>query len=312
MKAKVPEVRHCVVCGCDQTINQFHPKRSPGPVVQCLSCQLVYVSPILDDSALIRSGPVLSNLDSKVLTGIDMQDFIGCWELSLLKSKLDERTALEFNALKSLELIDVYTRPPGRLLDFGCGWGFYLGIAKDRGWDTYGLEPLPCHASYARAHFGATVITDTLCNNSFPIEFFHVITAYQVFEHLPDPTGDLTKLHRILIKGGIILIEVPNIETWSVRLFGPRHRHFVQDHLTFFSPRTLTLFLENNGFEVLDIVNSTRHMTVRHLLSRWLSPLLPRILLQIAEVTSKRLRFWERIISLNLGDIITVVGRKVT
>ena len=37
----------------------------------------------------------------------------------------------------------------GRLLDIGCGYGVFLKIAKDRGWDVTGIEIASMAASYA-------------------------------------------------------------------------------------------------------------------------------------------------------------------
>lgn len=228
----------------------------------------------------------------------------------MLPAKQAEWPAFRVNAADALDRIQQHVQPPGRLLDFGCGWGFFLSVARERGWEPYGLEPLPGHAVYARARFGVNVITDVLRDDTFPPDSFDAITAFQVFEHLPDPASNLARLHRILKPGGLILIEVPNIDTWSVRLLGPRHRHFVQDHLNFFSPHTLTLLLENHGFQVLSTCHPTRRMTVRHLVADWGGRYLPEPVTSAAQALVRRLGLWERVISMNLGDIVEVMGRK--
>jgi len=255
---------------------------------------------------------VLDNLDPNVLASTDLRDIAGCWELSLLPAKAAEWPAFRLNAGDALDRIEQYVQPPGRLLDFGCGWGFFLGVASERGWEPYGLDPLPGHAVHARAKFGATAVTDILRDDTFPPDYFDAITAFQVFEHLPDPAGDLARLHRMLKAGGVILIEVPNIDTWGVRLLGPRHRHFVQDHLTFFSARTLALLLEKHGFEVLSSYHPGRHMTVRHLVADWGGRYLPKPVVSATEALARQLGVWERVIPVNLGDIATVIARKET
>lgn len=302
--------RRCAICDQDQAEYLVRPASSPGPVVRCQHCGLLYVSSIQDGRALIQDGPVLGNLDPKVLTSANLRDIAGCWELSLLPAKQVERPAFRLNAADALDWIEQFIQPPGRLLDFGCGWGFFLGVASERGWEPYGLEPLPGHAVYARAQFGATVVTDTLRDDTFPPHFFDAVTAFQVFEHLPDPASDLARLHRLLKSGGVILVEVPDIDTWSARLLGPRHRHFVQDHLTFFSARTLALLLEKYGFQVLDSYHPTRHMTIRHLVSGWGGRYLPKHVVSTAEAIARRLGVWGKVVGINLGDIVTVIARK--
>lgn len=304
--------RCCAICGQDLAELLFRPKSSPGPIVRCRRCRLVYVSPVENARAVIRDGPVLGKLDPKVLTSADLRDVAGCWELSMLPAKQAEWPAFRLNAIIALDRIERYVQPPGRLLDFGCGWGFFLGVARERGWEPYGLEPLPGHAVHARARFGATVVTDILHDDTFPPDSFDVITAFQVLEHLPDPASDFGRLRRMLKPGGVILIEVPNIDTWSVRLLGPRHRHFVQDHLTFFSARTLALLLEKHGFEVLRAYHPDRYMTVRHLVADWSRRYLPKPIINIVAATMRCFGVWEGVIGINLGDIITMIARKAS
>jgi 2-polyprenyl-3-methyl-5-hydroxy-6-metoxy-1,4-benzoquinol methylase len=144
---------------------------------------------------------------------------------------------LRRNASDVLGIIEKYvdnTSKDRNILDFGSGWGFFLAVAKEKGWNAFGLEPLPAASVYARARFGLNVVTDTLRENSFSPEFFDVVTSFQVFEHLPNPGQDIRNIHEILRKNGIVLIEVPNFETWTMQIMKSKHRHFVQDHLNFF------------------------------------------------------------------------------
>jgi SAM-dependent methyltransferase len=123
---------------------------------------------------------------------------------------------------------------------------FFLAVAKDRGWFAYGLEPLPVCSVYARSKFKLNIVTDTLHEDTFPLEYFDAIASFQVFEHLPYPNRDIQILHKILRRDGLILIEVPNFDTWTMHLMKSRHRHFVPDHINFFSRKTLVQFLTNN------------------------------------------------------------------
>lgn len=296
----------CVICGGSSTAPLFRPAHSPGPVVRCRVCGLVYVSPIEDDHAVITA-PLAPGDDPTWRTTSDIRLLSGCWEATELAERRAEWPALRRNALAALKRIERHRPPPGRLLDIGCGWGFPLGAARERGWKPYSLEPLAGHALYTRATTGAEVLTDVLHDDSFPPSFFDVITAFQVLEHLPDPAGDLQRLYGFLKPGGIVLIEVPNIATWSVALLGSRHRHFTSDHLTFFSPRTLRALLGKRGFEVLEVYFPTRWMTLRHLFGRWGRWLLGR---PPAPITHRVSCLQRLVLPLNLGDIFAVIGRK--
>lgn len=300
----------CALCSSWDHQVLYRPAHSPGPVVRCRRCGLVYVSPRRRCQALILDGPVLGDQPAHLRWSRNLGDIESSWELPLLRNREAEYAALRLNSEDVLSRLSRLIGKAGRLLDFGCGGGFFLGTAKELGWEAYGLEPLAGHAVYARARFGVRVVTDTLRENSFPMAFFDAITALQVFEHLPDPLGDLQKLTQFLKPGGAILIEVPNVETWSVQLFGARHRHFVQDHLYFYSPKTLAKMLVECDLEVMHVYYPSRRMTVRHLLVDWGGRSWPSWLARLVAGAVRQAGGLDKIISVNVGDIVAIIGKK--
>lgn len=251
----------------------------------------------------------MGDLPVQLLRSENPADFGDCWELTQFPSKVAEQATLQANAHAALERIHRYIEPPGRILDFGCGWGFFLASAKAIGWEAFGIDPLPAHSARARS-IGLTVVTDTLQIDTFPAEAFDVITAFQVFEHLLNPLEELEKLYRFLRPGGILLIEVPNIETWGVKLMGNRHRHFVKDHVTFYSAATLQMMLRMSGIEPTETYLPTRRMTVRHLTDAWLAKYLPGSITSMIRRISSRMQFRDRAVGCNIGDIVAVIGQK--
>ena len=307
-------VRPCPVCGRQTARLLYRPAAAPGPVSECCGCSMVYVAEVTDNRALIVEGPVVpEGVDPRILTSSNLDDVRNSWEFELLPLKEAEWPAVRRNAAHALRRLDKHARlgpSDRRILDFGSAWGFFLAVAKEHGWEAYGLEPLPASAVYARAKFGVTVKADTLREDTFPAQFFDAITAFQVFEHLPNPAGDLALLRRMLRNGGILLIEVPNIRTWSVRVLRSRHRHFVQDHLNFFSAETLRRLLTETGFEVVDEYCPTRRMTVRYLIECWAARCLPA-LVPVLRSIAKRAGAWDRVVAINIGDIVAVIARKL-
>lgn len=299
----------CFVCGSGQLVFLYRPNRSPGGVVRCGNCGFAFVAQVDDDRSIIDENRA-AGIEDRLRHSRDLGDLSGCWEVGELSAKLGEESALRANACDALSRIGEYTAPPGRLLDFGCGWGFFLNTAKEQGWAIYGLEPLPGHAIYTRGKIGADVVTDILRDDTFPDNFFDVITAFQVFEHLPDPAGDLIRLRRALRPGGILLIEVPNIDTWSVSLLGKRHRHFVADHLNFFSGKTLGRLFLSSGLDVVNTYYPTRQMSIGYLTTAWGGRLLPERVVGGLTATLKPSCLWHKTVHLNLGDIVAVIGRK--
>lgn len=173
------------------------------------------------------------------------------------------------------------------------------------GWDCYGIEPLVMPSIYARGKHGLNVITDTLHDDTFPPEFFDVITSFQVFEHLIRPDDEIHRIRHILKRRGLVVVEVPIIDTYVGNLLGSRNRHFVEDHVSFFSVHTLCQLLQNAGFTIINIEYPARYMSLRHLIG-WLGKYgkMFRSFLNMPErVLNKRLY-------VNIRDIVCVFAQK--
>ena len=119
-----------------------------------------------------------------------------------------------------------------RLLDIGCGNGFFLASAKEAGWQVSGVEPDPVAAAVARDR-GVHVMVGTVDLLADESNCFDVITLSHVIEHVHEPQKLLESVHRLLKPGGVIYVETPNIESHGAALFkkewrgleSPRHPH---------------------------------------------------------------------------------------
>jgi 2-polyprenyl-3-methyl-5-hydroxy-6-metoxy-1,4-benzoquinol methylase len=299
--------RNCCVCGKDNTSYLFSPLESAGPVVKCKQCGFTYVNPIESTKTLIQEGPVLGGRPDFLLTSTNIKDIEGSWEQPVIERFLQELPMKILNANDALKHLNEFIRHPGTILDVGCFCGVFLNTAKHAGWQCYGLEPLVMPAIYARGYYNLTVKTDSLRGDIYPGEFFDTVTSFQVFEHLIRPDQEIRLIRNILKPGGLLMIEVPNIDTFMVKLLGKKHRHFVQDHISFFSAKTLSQLLVQHGFKVRKVYYPARMMSLNHLAS-WLrkqfhitgEELKPGILTKLLE----------RPIQLNIGDIVSVIASK--
>lgn len=102
--------------------------------------------------------------------------------------------------------------PPARrrLLDIGCGPGFFLSAAKQRGWTAQGIEPSRQAASHAR-DLGVAV-TEGFFGKDTAAQLgrFDAITLTNMLEHVPDPIAILEQARDCLEPGGVICVGVPN------------------------------------------------------------------------------------------------------
>src|SRR3954453_9492345 len=86
----------------------------------------------------------------------------------------------------------------GALLDLGCWVGFLLAEARDRGWETLGVEPSRFASDYAQERLGLDVIRAGLFEAEVPEHEFDAVVMGDVIEHIPDGAAALERIGRLL------------------------------------------------------------------------------------------------------------------
>lgn len=111
-----------------------------------------------------------------------------------------------------------HARPPGRLLDLGCGDGTVLWLARQDGWTVKGVELFPEQTKLLGETLGLDVETSDITAYEGVKEAWDCVVLTHVLEHLPDPVGALRKIHDLLKPGGFGVLEFPNIDAFDARL----------------------------------------------------------------------------------------------
>lgn len=103
-------------------------------------------------------------------------------------------------------------RDRARVLDCGCGMGFYLMVMGNL-WnlDLVGLDADPERLRWAEEHGipGELVLGDAQ-RLPFPDASFDAVLMTEVLEHLPDDDAALREVLRVLRPGGVVAISVPH------------------------------------------------------------------------------------------------------
>ncbi|MBD3724014.1 MAG: class I SAM-dependent methyltransferase [Flavobacteriaceae bacterium] len=101
------------------------------------------------------------------------------------------------------------------VLDIGAGTGDFLAAAKNKGWNTLGIEPNENAKKLAEnkgVHF-----VDQL--EAIDDKSFDVITMWHVLEHVPNLDYQLDQLKRICKPSGIVIIAVPNFKSYDAQYY---------------------------------------------------------------------------------------------
>lgn len=159
------------------------------------------------------------------------------------------RAAIEAQHRRTLAGLERVVRP-GRLLDVGCGTGWFMAIARDRGWETTGVDLSPWSVERTRA-LGLDAREGLLQDQGFSEGSFDAISLLQVVEHIPDPRDLLAECRRLLRPGGALLVATPNPQSLLARAKGAAWNYWIPPmHCVWYPPKALARLLEQNGFTV--------------------------------------------------------------
>ncbi len=149
-------------------------------------------------------------------------------------------------ALERVRHLHGVAKSGDRLLDVGCGGGFFVYALRSAGIDAQGVEPNHGFAGYAQSELQVPVQNLFLQDVDFPSGSFDVVTLNHVLEHVEDPVGTLTRLSGWLKPEGYLVVEVPNVES---RHHAPGNRWHI-GHLYNFNPCTLAGIGSKAGLNV--------------------------------------------------------------
>jgi len=211
-------------------------------VVECKSCGLIYLNPRPDISelAVIYPSNYYSYNQKKLRDEANPNSILHKLRYKGFQAKIN----------KSLSLCNVEKKPCA-ILDVGCGDGHTLDLyAREAQVNTYGVDFNLSALKLAQEN-GHTVYAGSFEEADLPTNFFDLVTATHVIEHVADPRHFLMKTYSLLRPDGILWLETPNIGSIDARWFRQKHwgaYHFPR-HWFFFSRNTLVKLAASVGFE---------------------------------------------------------------
>lgn len=291
----------CNLCCCLESRVRFRPRKGGSKdgdtfynattdkfgildtIHQCLKCGLVYSTQRLNAEEMLKQ--YRENED---------------------KEYMAESDSRSINAYLSLARIRRYM-PSGRLLEVGCGTGYFLNAAR-LSYEVIGVEPSNWASCYAKENLKLDIIPSTLEEARLANDYFDVVVLIDVIEHVSDPSGLLREINRVTKPDGILYVMTPNIDSFSARLLGSKWWGLRPAHIFYFSRKTLSELLTRCGYRVISTRSYGRIFTWQYWLTRLSN--YPRIVYRLVERLIELFGIEDKFLYIDTRDSVQIIARK--
>ena len=218
-------------------------------VIDCKICNFIHVAPIPSEHELSKFyRELFYNQPRKKDYFSKQKSQLGWWN-RLFDARLNR--------------IETTLGRKGTILDVGCGPGFFLNRARERGWCVLGIEPADDAVSYARNEMDLPVLNEGV-ENLAAVAADHqidVIYSHGVVEHLRQPIRFLAQCRDILNPNGLVFTSAANdfnmFQAAAVRMRGLKPWWIIPpEHINYFSVQSLLSLHTHMGFNVRDVRTS--------------------------------------------------------
>ena len=219
------KLRRCQICASKKN-NLLFIKDGFRHVI-CNKCSFIFVNPILKKT-ISHNHFFDENSYNKVLK-------------NKINLDLDKKKFLY--GLQNLNI----NKKNKKILDIGCGYGFFLDQAKKYNWEVYGSElNNDCIDKLKKKKIKLFNFEDNIK--------FDCITMWTVLEHIDNINLFIRKIKTKLEKNGKIIINVPNVDSLSATILQEKCTMFSgEQHINHFSAQTLKFFLKKHNFKIKKI-----------------------------------------------------------
>lgn len=227
------DVRCCVCENTNPTDFKINYQKETFSVIECKKCSFTFIPPYFRKQISYENYKD-ENVANAVRNGNNWVKI--------------ERHKLRYNLIKKY-------KPKGSLFDLGAGWGHFMLTGKMLGYDVYGIEISEQPYLYSKNDLKLPVDHIDFFNMTEDKKY-DIVTMWDVLEHIDKADDVIEKCARITNKGGIIVIQVPQIDSYFAKKHKDNWKMMGIDHVNYFGKKTITQLLEKNGYKVETIKSS--------------------------------------------------------
>lgn len=245
----------CNYCGCEESsIIAEYTRLERNNIRQCRNCGLVYleVNKSRQEIESYYSSDYRQNPAHQRLSADEH------FHDRVQKNDASERS------LFITENLDIRGK---RILEIGSATGALLVKLREYGCkETIGIELTEEYAEYARQK-GFHLFTSPIEGLGLREEFDGVV-SFMTLEHVYNPMSAIKAIYGALKPGGCFLGEVPNQNDWRIQIFDSarvKRLHYDPDHYYYYSPATLTNYLNACGFSNVRLRTVERYRSLEEL-----------------------------------------------
>ncbi|WP_163537041.1 class I SAM-dependent methyltransferase [Gracilibacillus sp. YIM 98692] len=254
----------CVICGSStcKVIHKTVRDSNDHDVVVCNNCNHFQLAPlpnVEDDENFYNK-----NSQAKFVSNITVEE-------ARKKALPDTKRRVEF--------VKNYTNIDSKILDIGCGYGFFVENLNNQGIEVDGLETSESRRLIARKNSKRNILDINLLSDSTPkdyIEKYDMVTLFHVLEHISSPRKFLKNVLKFLKKEGYLIIEVPNVDDHLLSISKAYNNFYWQRaHLSYFNIKSIDLLLSNFKFQTKEFIGVQRYSFLN--MANWLINYKPQI-----------------------------------
>lgn len=153
-----------------------------------------------------------------------------------------------------------------KILEIGSASGGLMEKLQDAGAEVEGLELNDDYRNYSK-QLGFDVFHKPIEDLDFE-EVYDGIISFHTIEHFVNPKSAFESIFIALRSDGIFIGEVPNQNDWRLSIFDNeivKRFHYDPNHYYYFSPTTLTNYLNNCGFNKIKLETIERYNSLLQL-----------------------------------------------